>query len=196
MTQQITVLIRTINRPTLKNAIESALKEFSKVIVVADAVNLNLNKLPRNVEYLRTGQKFDSYGNAGINMGAYACDTEYFCLLDDDDEFIPGAGKVMESKVKEKPSVDIWIPGIHFVKENFYMCVEPGMRPGNVAVPTYRTMLLYNVPFSAKLLAGNQDYVDYAHVNSLVSEGYTIDWYGEPLYRIRPNLPGTNGRGQ
>lgn len=194
---QVTVLIRTINRPTLINSINSALSEFNDVMVVADAVDLNLKELPSNVTYLRTGRKFDRYGNACINMGAYACKTPYFCLLDDDDEFISGAGQFMLDRIKNRPEVDIWIPGLNYVKEGFQQCVDSslGLVIGNVAVPTYKTELLFRLPFFDGLGKGQPHAVDFFHVANLCKMGAKLAWYGKPLYNIRPCLPGTNGKG-
>lgn len=197
--EDITVLIRTINRPTLIHSITSALKNFKKVIVVADDVDLDLKSLPTQPVYLRTGKKFDKYGSACINMGAYACDTEYFCLLDDDDEFLPDAGKFMKSKVSSDKSIDIWVPGLLYSKESSVACMNPsaGVTPGNIAVPTYRTELLFELPFSAELKSRipNQDLIDFFHVYALYKQGHKVNWYQKLLYNIRPKLPGMNGRG-
>jgi glycosyltransferase involved in cell wall biosynthesis len=193
----ITVLIRTINRSTLSSAIKSALNEFNDVMVVADAVDLNFKDLPTNVNYLRTGRKFDQYGNACINMGAYACRTPYFCLLDDDDEFMPGAGDFMRSRVVSHPEVDIWIPGLNYIKEGFQQCMDAsrGLVIGNVAVPTYKTELLFKLPFFSNIGKAYPTAVDFFHVEMLQKMGCNIAWYGKALYNIRPNLPGTNGAG-
>lgn len=195
--EQLTVLIRTINRPTLNNAIQSALAEFKNVIVVADSVDLNFKDLPTNVTYLRTGRKFDKYGSACINMGAYACKTPYFCLLDDDDEFMLGAGDYMRSKIAEHPEVDIWIPGLNYPKEGFQQCLDRsrGLAIGNVAVPTYKTDLLFKLPFFEGIGKFNPHATDFFHVDTLCKMGCKIAWYGKALYSIRPKLAGTNGRG-
>ena len=192
----ISVVIRTIGRPTLADAIESAKKEFKNVIVVADAVDLDFNSLPKDVLYLRTGMQHDKYGSAALNMGAYACSTPYFCLLDDDDSFVPGAGNIMISKVLSEPSVDIWIPGLNF-NNGMQLCMSPerGVVMGNVAVPTYKTKLLFLLPFYKGLEGPNADYIDFHHIEVLNKLGAKIKWYGELLYNVRPNLEGTNGRG-
>jgi hypothetical protein len=194
----ITVLIKTINRPTLINAVNSALSEFKNVIVIADNLDLDFGKLPKEPLYLRTGRRFDQYGNACTNMGAYACRTPYFCLLDDDDEFIPGAGTFMESAVKSKPEIDIWIPGLNYVKEGFQNCVDGsrGVTIGNVAVPTYKTELLFALPFYKGIGDRFPNAVDFFHVESLYKAGCKVAWYGKLLYNIRPHLPGTNGGGK
>lgn len=201
----ISVIIRTINRKTLSNAINSAIREFEaeNVIVIADAVDLNLSSLPEKVTYLRTGQKFDNYGTASINLGAYVCKTEFFCLLDDDDEFLVGAGKFMKDKIKSKPEIDIWIPGIVYTnmsKKNrpLVACIsgKKGIEMGNIAVPTYRTKLLFKLPFCEFLTKKYPDYSDFIHVKECVRFGAKLDWYGAGLYSVRPKLKGTNGRGR
>ena len=192
----ISVIIRTIGRDSLKNAIMSAKQEFENVIVVADAVDLPLKTLPRGVTYLKTGKKYDNYGSAAINMGAYACSTPYFCLLDDDDEFVLGAGEIMRKCVSNKPEIDIWIPGLRF-NNDMFACVlgDKGVVPGNVAVPTYKTDLLFKVPFYNGIGNPNPDYTDFNHVSILHQLGCKVDWYREVLYLVRPKLSGTNGRG-
>lgn len=193
----MTVVIRTIGRPTLKNAIESALTEFGRVIVVADAIDLDFSTLPKdNVVYLKTGWKFDKYGSAAINMGAYACSTPYFCLLDDDDEFAPGAGEYMKNKVFSEPDIDIWIPGLQF-NNGLQLCLDSkrGVEMGNVAVPTYKTKLLFLLPFYKGLVGQNADYIDCHHLMVLEKLGAKIKWYERLLYLVRPKLEGTNGRG-
>ena len=120
----ISVVIRTIGRPSLNDAIKSALREFDEVIVVADSVNLQHKINDDKITYLRTGRKFDKYGSAALNMGACAVSNEYFCLLDDDDEFVEGAGDKMKSFITANPHYDIVIPGIKFNDGNS-LCVEP-----------------------------------------------------------------------
>lgn len=192
----LTVLIRTIGRPTLINSINSAKTELGNVIVVADDVDIDLKSLPKKVTYLRTGRKFDKYGSAAINMGAYACNTPYFCLLDDDDEFIPGAGEFMLKAIQDDPSIDIWIPGLIF-NNGGMLCLNSGrgVVVGNIAVPTYKTELLFKLPFSQSIVK-DDNFTDFHHVYSLFKSGSTIGWYGTPLYKIRPKLDGTNGRGK
>jgi hypothetical protein len=193
----ITVIIRTIGRNTLKNAIESSKKEFNKVIVVADAIDLDKRDIPSDVLLLKTGQKFDKYGSAAINMGAYACDTEYFCLLDDDDEFIQGAGDYMIKKISSEPDIDVWIPGIKY-NDGLELCLNSnrGITLGNIAVPTYKTHLLFVLPFFKALSGNNSDYIDFHHVELLGKMGYKIKWYEKLLYSVRPKLDGRNGRGK
>jgi len=198
----ISVVIRTIGRDTLIYAIESALREFKNIIVVADNVELDLDHLPKNVKYLKTGQKFDQYGSAAINMGAYACETEFFALLDDDDEFVVGAGDFMRNKIVENPEVDVWVPGIKF-NTGIAVCLDSsfGVIPGNVAVPTYRTTLLFKCPFREETTQNPNvpvasDYTDFSHAYEVYLQGARFGWYGQILYDIRPRLAGTNGRGQ
>lgn len=196
MIDNITVLIRTINRDTLSNAIASAKKQFKNVIVVADAVDINLSSLPEDVTYLKTGQKFDYYGSAAINMGAFATSTEYFCLLDDDDEFIDGAAQYMNSRINSKPEVDIWIPGLRY-NDNTTVCTNSGVMVGNIAIPTYKTKLLFEYPFSNRIEVeeGNPHWIDFSHVRDLVNLGFSIEWYGAALVNVRPRLSGKHGFG-
>jgi len=191
---EITALIRTIGRPTLGNAIECAKREFDRVVVVAD--NVDIPQDVDNVTYLRTGQKFGFYGGAAINMGAYATTTDFFCLLDDDDEYVDGAGYKMKSCIIEEPDVDIWIPGLLY-NDGATVCMSDaaGVAIGNIAVPTYRTQLLWEQPFHAKLGIHDINCIDFYHVLSLHAAGHSVQWYGEALYRVRPELSGRFGKG-
>tara|TARA_R110002126_G_scaffold36858_7_gene111766 strand:- start:1869 stop:2462 length:594 start_codon:yes stop_codon:yes gene_type:complete len=195
----ISVVIRTIGRNTLGNAIDSAMSEFDKVIVVADDTCLDLS-LPKGPTYLKTGKRYDKYGSKAMLMGALACTTEYFCLLDDDDEFVKGAGAYMTDAVS-KSDFDILIPSIRF-NNGMVLCDNPskGVSYGNVAVPTYRTSVFVRTPISEVYLkCSNQgipeDAIDFAHINFLKGMGLHIGWYNKILYNIRPKLEGTNGRG-
>lgn len=190
----ITVIIRTIGRKTLDNAIQSALKEFTNVIVVYDGMPIQSKD---GVECLATGQRFDKYGSAALNMGAYATKTPYLCLLDDDDEFVAGAGDYMREFVGTNQA-DIYIPGLLF-NNGMKLCLEPGLAYGNVAVPTYKTEWFSKVPISPSLLKFIQvpeDAIDLAHVIACNQLGAKIRWYEKLLYLVRPKLKGTNGRGQ
>lgn len=198
-----TAIIRTIGRPTLINAIESACEEFENVIVVADALDLDIKNLPTDgVSYIRTGKKYDLYGSVAINFGAYAASTEYVTLLDDDDEFAIGAGAEMERKILSSPEIDIWIPTLKY-NDGSIACHIPGqVVGGNVAVPTYKTELFWEYPFTkyvsvSKDASGLVDnFIDFDHVSQLVQRGKKIEWYGTVFYLVRPRLDGKNGVGQ
>ncbi len=193
----ITVLIRTINRPTLNRSVDSALKEFDNVVVISDAIDVDTSQLPKNVTYLKTGQKFDSFGSAAINMGAYASKTDYVCLLDDDDEFVVGAGNIMRKAINEKPEIDIWIPGLKY-SNGRTACTSGngGVATGNIAVPTYKTKLFFTFPFTSRTnVSNNPHWIDADHVKTLHSCGCKVDWYGAVLIVIRPHLSGDYGQG-
>lgn len=192
---EISVIIRSIRRSTLSNAIESALTEFSSVIVVFDGEGDPVDKDPR-VTYLNTGRRYDKYGSAALNMGAYAAKTPYICLLDDDDEFVEGAGTYMTEFVNNNDA-DIFIPGLLF-NNGMKLCLEPNLVYGNVAVPTYRTEWFSKVPITSTLLQSikvPEDAIDLAHVIACNQLGAKILWYEKLLYLVRPKLNGTNGRG-
>jgi glycosyltransferase involved in cell wall biosynthesis len=195
----ISVVIRTIGRPSLKDSIESALREFDEVVVVADCVNLEYKVKDDRITYLRTGRKFDQYGSVALNMGACAVSNEYFCLLDDDDEFVDGAGEFMREFIKGNPETDIAIPGLQF-NNGMVLCANPGLKHGNVAVPTFRTEWAHKVPITSELLSRfpnlTEDAIDFAHVVRCVELGANIQWYEKVLYLVRPKLNGTNGRGK
>jgi hypothetical protein len=194
----ISALIRTLGRDTLSNSIESALHEFDNVIVVADDTYIKNKVKDSRILYLRTGQRFDKYGSAALNMGACAVTTSHFCLLDDDDEFVRGAGEYMRQFVNENKDKDIFIPGLRF-NNGMELCKSPGLRYGNVAVPTFRTEWALKVPITPLHLNKFKippDAIDLSHVLACVSEGAKVIWYEKILYLVRPRLPGTNGRGK
>ena len=190
---KITAIIRTIGRDTLLHSILSAQSEFDNVIVVADNIDIDLSNLPENVLYLKNTNKIDSYGGAAINLAASKCTTEYLCLLDDDDEYVFGAGSYMKEKIQEQPDIDIWIPGLRY-NDGLLVCMEYGLKEGNVAVPTYKTKVLQAYPF-VENMGSNAGLTDFYHVANIASNGYKIGWYEKHLYNVRPNLPGRLGRG-
>jgi hypothetical protein len=194
MQSNITALIRTIDRPTLIHAIESAKREFGHVVVVADRVDLNVTNLPDEVIYLRNDNVIDSYGGAAINLGAQSCVTDYTCLLDDDDEYDFGAGEFMNNRISERPDIDIWIPGLRY-NDGPTVCMTAGLQPGNVAVPTYKTLALRENTFTHETSPDPQ-YTDYHHVAKMVMAGYQVGWYEKDVYLVRPKLPGRHGVGQ
>jgi hypothetical protein len=193
MENNITVLIRTIGRETLANAIKNAIKEFNNVIVVADNVDLDFLNLPIKATYLKTTEKIDLYGGAAINLGAQNCNTKYICLLDDDDEYVEGAGQYMNVIVNSEPSIDIWIPGLRY-NDGHMVCMNDGLYAGNVAVPTYKTEVLKNYPFYSNM-SPDIGLTDFYHVENIVKNGHSVSWYKKHLYDVRPHLPGRLGKG-
>lgn len=191
---KITAVIRTIGRPTLKNSIESALKEFDDVIVVADRVDLNFDNLPIGPTYLKNNTVIDLYGGMCINMAAEKCVTEYLCLLDDDDEYIDGAGNYMRDTINNNPDIDIWIPGLKY-NDGLYVCMNDGLKVGNVAVPTYKTKVLKDNPFKNNM-GNDPGLTDFYHIQKIYFKGYKIDWYKKHLYNVRPRLSGRLGQGK
>jgi hypothetical protein len=192
--KDITVVIRTIGRDSLLYAIESAKKEFKNVIVVADRFDLNVSLLPDQIVYLKNNLKVDEYGGACINLAAKNCNTKYLCLLDDDDEFVVGAGKYMQRKIATSPDIDIWIPGIVY-NDGYVTCMEKDFKIGNVAVPTYKVSLFDKIPFNESLGAVDPSCTDFYHVLELANIGAKVDWYQKELYNVRPRLNGKHGRG-
>jgi len=196
----ITIIIRTVGRPTLINSIDSACREFENVIVVADACDIDVEKFKEyDVKFLKTGRKYDTYGSTAINMGAFSAETEYIALLDDDDEFVVNAGMVMQNKIKQRPEIDIWIPAIKY--NNGEIVCSNGdandLRVGTVAVPTYKTNIFWENPFMASTNNNQEEsIIDFNHVKKCLDLGKTIDWYREVLYLIRPKLSGYHGGGQ
>ena len=207
-----TVIIKTIGRDTLRNSIDSALSEGFPVIVVFDGPSDQREKLPsyegQDVTIHTLGRRWGKYGNMAANVGAAMAKTDYITFLDDDDEFIPGAGATIKEKIAEDPNVDIWVGGVRFnqpvmttdsegkPQKTFELAVNPdaGVFPGNVAMPTYKTTIIGDMPFMP--LTQSEAYTDFMHVSMCHSSGCKVDWFGKALYSVRPHLQGTNGRGE
>jgi len=208
----ISVLIKTIGRATLQSSINSAKREgFNEIIVVADGFEVDANganiiSLPKN---------WGSYGSVAANVGVAFCTKSYILILDDDDELSEGAGEIIRNKIKNNLNIDIWIPGLLF-NNGLILCDGSNrkIQPGNVAVPIYKTEVLTAVPFKSKIhnatnswidkvlsfitnkSKNNQiEFIDFFQVYEAYNLGYTIDWIGEVVYLVRPNIDGLNGRG-
>jgi glycosyltransferase involved in cell wall biosynthesis len=191
---EITAVIRTIGRQTLESSIRSALKEFDSVIVVADRVNLDTETLPVGPTYLKNEKVIDLYGGMCINMAALECTTEYLCLLDDDDEYVDGAGEYMKKTITNNPDIDVWIPGLRY-NDGLYVCMDDGLRGGNVAVPTYKTSVLREYPFKNNM-GNDPGLTDFYHVQKIFFGGHKVGWYKKHLYNVRPHLSGRLGQGK
>lgn len=190
----ITALIRTIGRDSLPTAIDCAKREFGKVIVVADRKDLDPSMIVDGVIYLRNDEVIDYHGGAGINLGAEHVETEFFCLLDDDDEYVLGAGDFMQQTINSRPDIDIWIPGLLY-NDGAVVCMANSTYPGNVAVPTYRTNVFLEHPFK-KLDEGlDHAFTDYFHVKKIEDAGHKVGWYQNVIYLVRPKLQGRFGGG-
>lgn len=210
-----TVVIKTIGRGSLRAAVASAKREGFSTLVVADGVDVEDVGADKAV---KLGRPFGYYGGMCANVGAALVETEFITFLDDDDEFIVGAGKVIRKKLKEKPEVDIWIAGVRFNEEvamlNQYtgavtyrgtdlaIWPEKGVAQGNVAMPTFRTKVFEISPFLNTMKPEFANLTDLVHVTACQQNGFKIDWFGEALYLVRPSkkhvkgLDSVNGRGK
>ena len=194
-----TVVIKTIGRPTLANAVRSAKREGFKPIIVSDGAPLT-KKMTLGCQHIVLGKQWGYYGGMVTNVGAAMCSTEYMTLLDDDDEFILGAGDIIRSKIKEDPEVDVWIGGVRFqtpiavlnkgkvVNESSVLAINPelGVNVGNVAMPTYRVSIFERIPFVNILPDDRTSLTDYFHIKQCEAAGYKIDWFGQAIYDVRP----------
>ena len=201
---ETTCIIKTIGRPTLKNAISSARREGFSPIVISDGVN---TAAPGAAHYMKLGKKWGMYGGMCANVAAAMAPTEFITFLDDDDMFIPGAGDIIRKRLKETPEVDIWIGGVRFNApialfdaegnevfrgNDLAMLPERGLSLGNVAMPTYRTSVFARVPFTDTIPEDLATMSDLYHVRACEAKGFKIDWFcrgGEtPLYHVRPHM--------
>ena len=187
----ITVVITTIGRNTLDNAIKSAFG-WPTVVVYdgpgARASGLGSCNLPRQEIVL--GQHFGNYGCAAFNVGVAMATTEYITKLDDDDEFVPGALQWMEYQISNL-EIDIWIPGLRY-KNGHEVCLTEELRDGNVACPTIRTKVAVLNPIKP---AVQLHYTDFEHIQEMVRSGSSIKWYKRALINVRPQIDGNAGLG-
>lgn len=205
---EISVLIKTIGRPTLQNAINSAIREgFNNIVVVSDGFEVNVS----NAIYVKLPKQWGNYGSVAANVGVAFCNNNYIMLLDDDDELSIGSGDIIRNKVISNTDIDIWIPGLLF-NNGLIVCdgSSKDIKPGNVAVPIYKTKVLTEIPFRSTIpkhfikelrlhikdSIKIEDYIDYTHIFESYKAGFSIDWIGAPTYLVRPNLDGANGRGK
>jgi len=208
----ISVLIKTIGRATLQSSINSAKREgFNEIIVVADGFEVDAN----GAKIISLPKNWGSYGSVAANVGVAFCTKPYILILDDDDELSAGAGEIIRNKIKTNLNIDIWIPGLLF-NNGLRLCDGSNrkIQPGNVAVPIYKTEVLTAVPFKSKIhnttnswinkilsfltnkSKNNQiEFIDFFQIHEAHNLGYTIDWIGEIVYLVRPNIDGLNGRG-
>ena len=206
---ETTCVIKTLGRPTLENAIRSAKREKLKPLIISDGVPLS-KKRCLGCKHVVLGRNWGFYGGMAANVAAALVKTPYITFLDDDDEFIEGAGDIIREKINNDPSVDIWIAGLIFDYEidltrngervlrsnKLSIYPEYGVSVGNCSMPTYKTEIFGKVPFRDVIPEEHAPLTDLAHVQECQRVGYKVDWFQEVLYHVRPNLVGANGGGQ
>jgi len=204
-----TVVIKTIGRRTLRSAVNSAVREGFDPIIVSDGADIPPEQ-SGGCRVIRLGKNWGYYGGMTSNVGAAVTPTEFMTLLDDDDEFVEGAGDIIRSKLRERPEIDIWIGGVRFkdrislrlpdgsVYQSTDLAVRPdfGVNPGNVAMPTYRTEIFSRFPFVDNVAKTQDNLTDFLHVRKCMLEGYKVYWYEKAIYLVRPDEQGTNGGGK
>ena len=204
---ETTVVIKTIGRDTLQNSVDSALREGFEPLVVSDGAEVSVS----GCEVVKLGKNWGFYGGMAANVGAALAPTEFITFLDDDDVFNDGAGDVIRTKLKENPEVDVWLAGVRFQDPvtlrgsdglvwhtGTDLCIYPekGVIPGNAAMPTYKTSIFEKLPFTNTIPDEVLNYTDYFHVKMCSDKGYKVDWFGEVIYLVRPDVGGYNGRGE
>ena len=195
-----TVIIKTIGRKSLKAAIASAKREGFKPIVVSDGVNCHSH----GAQFVKLGRKWGMYGGMAANVGAALAETEYVTFLDDDDVFIEGAGDVIRNKINDHPGVDVWVGGVRFNNpvtlqntqtgevtysgHDLAIFPERGLVEGNVAMPTYKAHIFETIPFVNCVPNEQARLTDLYHVQACAQRGYTVGWFGQALYHVRPHM--------
>lgn len=202
---ETTIIIKTIGRKTLKNAIRSSKREGFKTFVISDGKSIDAEGADH---VIKLGRQWGFYGGMAANVGAAVAPTEFITFLDDDDEFVLGAGDIIRKNLNLKKEVDIWAAGIRFKKpvrvmlpsgvittHDLSVDANHGVVPGNVAMPTYRTSIFSKIPFTDSIPLKHQPLIDFIHVETCVKKGYKINWFGEVIYLVRPESDNSNGRG-
>lgn len=188
-------MIATLGRPTLPAAIASAIHQFDQVLVIADACDLDHLDLPNRPTYLRTGRRFDQYGSAAWNLGAYTTNCDWIAQLGDDDQWRDDAATIIRQSISSTHTIDIWIPGLLY-NDGHQVCMTPHrLEPGNVAAPITRPEAYFTTPMTATH-AHAGSLTDYAHIANLAHNGHPIGWIGDTIYHVRPHSPGRHGNGQ
>lgn len=194
------VVIPTIGRSTLNNAIDSVLREAQQCIVVNDGIDMPEPTPRPNLKYIKLGRNFGRldgvvwYGQVAFTVGTYLSQTEFTMAIGDDDELLHGAGELINRKIAERPEVDIWVPGIVFNNGNVLCTARNVLMCGNVSHTLYRSKILATEPMYHRK-GENTSIHDWLHVERCVQNGWSIDWIEAMCVAIRPHLPGTNGRG-
>lgn len=195
----ITVVIKTMSRPSLTQAIESCLRERLAVIAVADGhpfppktLELAERRAPA-VRLVRLGRVWGQYGAMAFNVGCMLAESVYALMLDDDDELIEGARSILYERISGQPSVDVWIPGLRY-NDDTEVCLQPGLKPGNVACPMLKTEVMTRCPLLH--VQADPNLQDFHHIQRCDREGYNVGWIGKSVILVRPKLSGKAGRGQ
>ncbi len=211
MRQKIQLIIKSINRRSLVDAVRSAVREGFEPIVTYDGDELPDTTLTLHnadldyIDYIGMPMAWGSYGFMAANNAICQSNADYIMFLDDDDELVEGAGDIIRDYLNNNDP-DILIPGIRFKEEiqvNFSgtlitgtdLCVDQryGIRPGNVAMAIYKQEIFREVPFKEY---AKPEYSDFQHISECVAHKYKVDFLGKVLYLVRPKMEGTNGRGK
>lgn len=108
MVKQVTTIIPTQGRESLRLAVDSAIKQadvFNQILVVVDGDDQLRNKiaagLPDSVQVVATGKA--SNGNVARNIGVERANSTYIAFLDDDDVWLEGK---LRSQLESVPPVE------------------------------------------------------------------------------------------
>lgn len=198
----LSVVIPTIGRSTLNNAIESVLSEGLLCIVINDGIEMRPPCPQPGLTYLRLGRNYGRmddriwYGQIAFTVGVLISSTQFCMGIGDDDELTPGAGRLIESAITREPDVDIWVPAIEYAGGHT-VCNEPelGVVCGNVSHMAYRSTLFSREPMIHRP-DDNLPISDYLHAKRCEAAGYKFGWVGQTCVKIRPHLDAWHGRGQ
>jgi hypothetical protein len=203
LSRVVSVVIPTINRPTLRHSVRSCLTAGMAVTVVSDGVDVpdvpelhlpgvRYVRLPRNWGVM-DGKIW--FGQVATTVGVYLSDTDFVLGLGDDDEVSPDAREVIEAAISRDPTVDVWVPGlVRKGADGRYTttCMFGDPQTGVGACQAcYRAKVYAYLPQSHYKTPAT----DYHHVRRCIAAGYKVEWLGRGIVRVRPRAGGHRGWG-
>ena len=133
----ITFIIPTIGRKTLKNTIESLMKQTIKTwnaIIIFDGISSNINNNDKRIKIIEVNKKGLDINSAGLvrNHGISLAKTKWVAFIDDDDIICVDYLEVFYRELKENSELDLdviifrmkleerIVPKLN--TDNFYLC--------------------------------------------------------------------------
>lgn len=147
----LTIVIPTIGRSSVKETLDSIapqLEMFDQVFVIGDGVYPEVKKLVKNygIQYgyfeIPGGPHHD-WGARARNFGVDLAKKAYITFMDDDDQYLPGAFKLIKAAIQEKPGYPFMFRMIHgkdMLWKNNDLCIG-NVSSQMVAVPNIKNKL-------------------------------------------------------
>ena len=193
-----TVVMPTLGRPTLKQAISSVvdqLEDDDLLVVVGDGEqDVSAETVgdfqPANVFYVETQRPGSVFGNwqRDFGMELSAGRSDFWCFLDDDDVWVPGAlDRIRVGVGWDRSHAHIfrarWGAGHHAY--GTVLWAEPVVREQNVATPM---CVLPNRPYRSTWwdFNGRGIVSDYGFLSAAIGECDGVCWHEDVVAVVRP----------